>query len=122
VILYHRTNRRAARAILGRGFRDATGSYLTSRRFRGVWFSNQPLDVNAGAEGDRLLRVVLPIPLRELRVYEWVEQGKPYREWLLPAALVNARRRWLVVVPPFTEEVPPVPDRRRRMRSAWRGE
>jgi hypothetical protein len=27
----------------------------------------------------------------DLAWYEWVEEGKGYREWLLPAALLNAK-------------------------------
>jgi hypothetical protein len=26
----------------------------------------------------------------DLAFYEWSEEGKPYREWLIPAAIVNA--------------------------------
>jgi hypothetical protein len=26
---------------------------------------------------------------RELSEFEWVEEGKPYREWLIPAEVIN---------------------------------
>ena len=31
------------------------------------------------------------IPESELGEYEWIEEGKPYREWLAPAELINAK-------------------------------
>jgi hypothetical protein len=46
-----------------------------------------PLDINEGAQGDDLLAVEIP---DELFVqYEWVEEGKGYRESLIRAELVN---------------------------------
>jgi len=98
VILYHRTTADGARAILSGGFRDATGYYLSRVETAGVWFSDRPIDANEGAKGKVLLRIVLPIGKRELRQYEWIEAGKPYREWQLPASLVNKHRLPLVVI------------------------
>jgi hypothetical protein len=46
------------------------------------------LDQNEGADGDTLL--TLEIPDEVLADFEWLEDGKPYREFLVPAALVNA--------------------------------
>lgn len=87
LILFHRTTQEAARAILSEGFRDATGSYLTANEYTGVWLSDQQLDENEGAIGDTVLRVV--IPNGDLSDYEWIEEYKPYREFLVPAALIN---------------------------------
>jgi hypothetical protein len=42
-----------------------------------------PLDVNEGAEGDTLLRIDLSMPESDIADYEWIEEGKPYREWLI---------------------------------------
>jgi hypothetical protein len=90
VILYHRTNRESAESILYDGFKDGVGTYLTDRVWRGVWLSNIPLDENEGARGEVLLAVHLQIPARELREqYEWKEQGKGYREFLIPAEVLN---------------------------------
>jgi hypothetical protein len=86
MILYHRTS--AADAILRDGFKDTTGYYLTSTEYNGVWFSDVPLDGNEGADGDMLLAV--EIPEEVIAEYEWIEEGKPYREWLIPADLVNS--------------------------------
>lgn len=96
--LYHRTSGEAAIGITRGGFRDATGSYLTisGNDYTGVWFSNIPLDVNEGAHGDTVL--TLEMPIRLIREYEWIEDGKPYREFLVPAAIVNAHGRIVKVV------------------------
>src|ERR1700686_4282618 len=40
---------------------------------------------------DVLLEVALDMGEDDLASYEWSEEGKPYREWLIPAAIVNAR-------------------------------
>jgi len=29
--------------------------------------------------------------LDDIADYEWIEDGKPYREWLVPASFLNAR-------------------------------
>jgi hypothetical protein len=89
MILYHRTTTEAAASILKHGFKDASGTYLTEHVYSGVWLSNVPLDANEGAKGKVLLKVSLEIPESELAYYEWVEDGKPYREWLVPSSLIN---------------------------------
>lgn len=90
--LYHRTV--AAKAILLDGFRDGTGTYLTWQQHVGVWFSNDPLDANEGVSGDEVIEVTAPAAL--LASFEWVEEHKPYREWLIPATLANTWPRRLV--------------------------
>jgi hypothetical protein len=91
MILYHRTTAANAEQILRDGFRDGVGSYLTDRNWSGVWLSDVPLDINEGAEGDTLLRVKLQMAEQAIADYELVEEGKPYREWLIPARLINER-------------------------------
>lgn len=88
--LYHRTSASNAKAILQDGFKDGTGHYLTDDLHSGVWLSNFPLDCNEGAWGDVLLEVALDMTEGELAAYEWPEEGKTYREWLIPAVIVNA--------------------------------
>ena len=90
-IFFHRTTSEAARNILARGFKDRAGCYLTDCRHSGVWLSDVPLDANEGAESDELLAVVIGIADREADEYEWRELGKPIREWLFPANLLNER-------------------------------
>ncbi len=85
---YHRTFH--SKAILRDGFKDATGSYLTDRKWTGVWISDKPLDINEGADGDVLLSI--EISSKTFTKYEWIEEGKPYREALLPAKILNTLR------------------------------
>ena len=73
--VFHRTTKDAAAKILQGGFRDITSRYLTDREWSGVWVSDRPLDNSEGASGEARL--------------EWVEEGKPFREWLVPAAVLN---------------------------------
>ena len=89
LILFHSTTEEAAASILESGFSDATGTYLTGQPHTGVWFSDQPLDANEGAKGDALLKVSLGLTEDDIAFYEWIEDGKPYREWLIPADVVN---------------------------------
>jgi hypothetical protein len=96
MILYHRTKAVSAKQILCDGFRDGVGKYLTNRVFSGVWLSNVPLDVNEGADGDTLLR--LELPEDAIADFEWIEDGKPYREWLVPARLINEKASAVCVV------------------------
>ena len=85
MLLYHRSS--DADAILTEGFKDGAGYYRIDRLWSGLWLSDRPLDVNEGAGGDTLLSV--EIPEGDVLFYEWVEEGKPYREFLVPADLVN---------------------------------
>jgi hypothetical protein len=90
VILFHRTP--AADAIVSEGFRDATEPYGTSAFHTGVWLSDHPLGENEGGVGDDI--VMVDIPEDDIALFEWM--GRPsfgYREWLVPAAIVNAYPR-----------------------------
>jgi hypothetical protein len=69
------------------GFRDGRGTYLTSEVWDGVWLSDVPLDPSEGADGVDLL--VIEMPENVVEEYEWVEEGKTYREFLIPAEVVN---------------------------------
>jgi hypothetical protein len=85
--VYHTTA--ASAAILRGGFRDATGSYgYVNRELTGVWLGDRPMDINEGAKGDQVLRVEFPDGV-DLDEFEVIEDGKPYREWCVPAALIN---------------------------------
>jgi hypothetical protein len=91
--LYHRTTTKVAEAILGKGFRDGRGNYLTESTYSGVWLSLVPLDANEGACGEVFFELVTDMTEPELAEFEWIEEGKPYREFLVPAKIVNARMR-----------------------------
>ena len=49
--------------------------------------SDRPLDNSEGASGETLLQIEVEEPL--IAAYEWVKEGKPYREWLIPATVLN---------------------------------
>jgi len=85
VRLYHRTDH--ADTILAGGFQDGEGGYGTLNVYRGVWLSNVPLDANEGAQGSTLL--TLDMPEEQAAEYEWIEDWKQYREFLIPAEVVN---------------------------------
>jgi len=85
MLVYHRTDHSVA--IMREGFRDATGYYLTAQEFTGAWVSDSPLDENEGADGDAVIKVDIPEAL--FVEHEWVEEGKVYREALIPAAELN---------------------------------
>jgi hypothetical protein len=46
------------------------------------------MDINEGAKGDQVLRVEFPDEV-DLDDFELVEDEKPYREWCVPAQLIN---------------------------------
>ena len=99
MIVYHSTrDAETAAAIMTQGFRDATGSYLTDSEHSGVWVSDRPLSAGEGGVigNEPLLRVDVPEDV--LREYEWVEDGKGYREWLVPAMVLNQHPRYFGAV------------------------
>ena len=54
-----------------------------------MWVSNRPLDSNERAEGDALLEI--RVPESEVTPFEWAEEEKPYREFLVPARVLNEK-------------------------------
>ena len=60
-----------------------------SHAVSGVWFSLEPLSANEGAMGDVVLKVELPLSEDDLAHHELIEEGKPYREFVIPHELVN---------------------------------
>jgi|SRR6516165_2339787 len=91
-ILFHSTTEDAAASILGGGFEDATGNYLTNREWSGVWVSDVPLDVNEGAKGNVLLRIDLAVPDTCLSEFEWVEEDTLSRVADTSGSLERARQ------------------------------
>lgn len=91
---YHVADAETAARIVATGFRDGEGNYMTEHIWRGVWLSNAPLTVNEGAFGDTILEVDLPEHI--FSRHEWVEDGKPYREALIPAVIVNGYPRRII--------------------------
>jgi hypothetical protein len=78
---------------LRNGFKDHTGSYLcVGITLTGVFVSDRPLDCNEGARGDTILEIELETGETILEDFELVEEGKPYREWCVPAKILNGGR------------------------------
>ena len=54
--------------------------------------SDVPLDIGEGPSGDVLLEINLDMPDHDLsEKYEWIEDGKTEREFLVPAKLINEK-------------------------------
>ena len=93
--LYHRTTAKNAASILRDGFKDATKDYgLRDKKGEailqtGVWVSDVPLDPNDGANGDTVLEVIIDAAGTDLEEFEWIEDGRRYREWLIRAEILN---------------------------------
>ena len=85
MLLYHRTDARDA--ILAEGFRDAEGDYLTDRLHGGVWLSDRILYANEGVAAADVIDVDIPEEI--VAPFEWIEEDKGYREFLVPAEIVN---------------------------------
>jgi hypothetical protein len=64
---------------------------MTDAELSGVWVSDRALDANEGAWGDTLLRIELNCNEDDIQDYECIEEGKGYRDWLIPAAFLNSR-------------------------------
>jgi hypothetical protein len=82
--VYHRTNAASAASIRAEGFRDASDHYLTEGVWTGVWVSDRD---HMPEHGSVLLAINVPDPV--LTKYEWVQEGLGYREFLIPAAILN---------------------------------
>ena len=96
--LYHRTSAENARNILRDGFKDYVGRFLTDRFVAGVWFSDRPRDLNEGACGETVFRIVVDATESDLSGYEWIEEEKPYREWLIPADFINSKKTRIEII------------------------
>jgi len=86
--VYHVTSSEAADAIEREGFRDARGTIPGSAGFNGVWVADLPLDSTEVAKGADAF-FIISIPESDIVDFEFVEEEKPYREWLIPADLLN---------------------------------
>ena len=86
--LYHNTFPESAEAILASGFRDGVGYYLTPSRHRGVWFIDRP-EFAPDPNARRCVWLSVDLPDEVATRYEWVTEGASYREFLIPARIVN---------------------------------
>ena len=97
--LYHPTMH--ATEILREGFGERSGSYLTQNDHSGVWLYDRPVDKRMGG-GDEAVMLEVEMPESIVVPFEWVT-GPAYRQFLIPAALLNTCGR-----PRVSEEQPPI--------------
>lgn len=102
-VVYHRTSLEVAELILASGFKDATGTYMTGEEHTGVFVSDVPLDVSEGAKSNDALLRAHGLSEKAIAEHEWVQEDSPYREWCVPAALLNECA--IEVVDESTEEL-----------------
>lgn len=92
VILYHRTPN--PDQLLAEGFCDTEGTYFMTSWHHGVFLSDQPLGINEGARSGCVIAV--DIPESEIAQFEWAQEDATYREWRVPADLLNRYPRRLL--------------------------
>jgi hypothetical protein len=104
--IYHSTSPANADSIEANGFCDTLSTYLTDSEHNGVWVSDRPYDGTEFRSDDEVAIFEIEADENAISPYEFVEEGKPYREWLMPAELLNTflRQRfspsqWLALVP-----------------------
>src|SRR5262249_33292590 len=90
IVLWHRTHSENAAAILGHGSRETACPYGLDNNGTGVCFSDELLTPNEGENGDTVLRVTLDCTPEEIRQFEWIEEGKGFRKFLIPASFIVA--------------------------------
>ena len=83
--LYHWTINR--NSIEKNGFHDGEHS-CDSHGVQGAWFADQILGPLDGVgKGSELLTVEIPEDI--IKPFKWKEKGVGYREWCIPAQIVN---------------------------------
>jgi hypothetical protein len=92
---YHTTD--AAELILEEGFQGSSGRFgFASFELEGGCFvGDQHMDINEGVKGTDVFEIVIPDDF-DLDNYELVEDVKPYREWYVPAYILNKFPRRLL--------------------------
>lgn len=107
--LYHRTTAQAAKAILEVGFRDAKRHFGSNIEFEGVWLSDVPRDSKDFGHTGRDTLLAVTLDDADLGALEVLEEGteRSYREWIVPAAVINAKGK-VRIVPADEEKTDPV--------------
>ena len=89
--LFHIANNTNAEAILKDGFRDVMGYHHAGQEWTGVWVSSEPLDWSQRQYLNKANTLfAIEIPEDVISEFEWAEEGKLIREWLIPAELLNS--------------------------------
>jgi hypothetical protein len=85
MILFHRTGPQSPRTILKSGFVDGP-AYSEMLDVAGVWLSDRIMNVRRASCSSKSR---MDSQDSELADIEIIEDGKPYREWCVPAVIVN---------------------------------
>jgi hypothetical protein len=85
--LYHASEH--AEAILEQGFVDGDGFYHSGRLYRGVWLFDRPAEGGKDSTAADSSTVVVDIPDDLALRHEWLEEDRGYRQFLIPAELLN---------------------------------
>jgi hypothetical protein len=95
VKVYYITQAENAASVLANGFRDGTGRPASQAEHRGVWVCDRLLVLLSGIELGDVACFEIRVPREWLLRYEWREEGRGYREFLVPAIELNEfpRRR-----------------------------
>ena len=89
--LFHIAGKANAESILRDGFRDVMGYHHAGQEWTGVWVSSEPLDWSQRQYLNNANTIfAIEIPEDVISEFEWVEEGKLIREWLIPARLLNS--------------------------------
>jgi hypothetical protein len=89
--LYHRTTIANAELILRDGFVDRRDRYTSDFGDQGVWFSDQPKVADECDSEEAVVSIDFGLRAKALSPFEWTEDETAYKEWLIPAELVNSK-------------------------------
>ena len=92
--VYHVAKAENASDIDTHGF-QGPGRYLADAQPGGVWVADRPLLAESGTPIEVAACFEIQVPDRVLLSREWIEDGKGYRKFLVPALVLNRypRRR-----------------------------
>ena len=89
--LYHRTTMTNAELILRDGFVDRRDRYTSDFGDQGVWFSDLPKVADECDADEAVVSIDLDFRAKSLSSFEWTEDETAYKEWLIPADVVNSK-------------------------------
>ena len=121
--LFHIANNTNAEAILKDGFRDVMGYHHAGQEWTGVWVSSEPLDWSQRQylnEANTLFAIEIPEDV--ISEFEWAEEGKLIREWLIPAELLNSYGPPVVANDYDEEKVPNIDPEEGELLIEWTNE
>ena len=89
--VFQHSNTADTETVFKDGFRVVMEFHHAGQEWTGVWVSSEPL---AWSERQYLNSAntvfTIEIPEESIAEFEWVEEGKMIREWLIPAKLINS--------------------------------